>query len=165
MFPFNKKSVLSQDESAVPKSWLPPPGPLLGIARKGEQSQGLPGCSSLNTLRWSFSLDQHCVLLSGYCRKSFPPVDEQPVVNNHHHHSHHFPLLPNLPWFHPAVVYGLLKISSLPVLLQGAKWSSFEHHLPYGLMFPSPYDLGQRYPVPSASITPSPGCLCFHLGV
>jgi len=66
----------------------------------------------------SFSLYQHCVLLLGYCRKDFPPLDEQPVVNNHHHHSQHFPLLPNLPCFYAAVAYRLVKISSLPVFFR-----------------------------------------------
>lgn len=96
--------------------------------------------------------------MSGHCRKNFPPVGEQPVVNNHHDCNQHFPLLPNLPWFYPAVVYRLLKISSLPDLLQGATWSCSEHCLQSGLMFPSPRVLGQRHPAPSASVTPSPGC-------
>lgn len=131
---------------------------------------GLPGCLSFSmprgefsfTLEGSFPLHQHQVSLSGYCRKNFPPIDEQPV-NNHHDHSQHFPLLPNLPCFYPAV-YGLLKISSLPVFLQGATWSCSEHHLPRGLKFSLrvswtevPCSFCQRFSQPRLPLLPPGG--------
>lgn len=140
------------------------PGSLLSDCcgdRQGRVSRARACLGAQIPLGGSFPLGQHRVLLSGYCRKNFPPVDEQPVVNNHHRHSQHFPLLPNLPRFYPAVVYRLVKISSLPVSLQGATWSCSEHRLrrvswDRGIPLPLPA-------LPAAPTAPAPAAGCERL--